>query len=107
MLIDRPSPNRRDSLAAARPAPAKHNPGSVVRTPAQMAVAPSARCISPRTGPTLVTAGRRLQGGEHDRDDQDGAGGDPPSGGHFDGAVQFERQVVLVAAHRAILPYIL
>lgn len=56
----RPSPIRRDNHGAASPAAAKHRPGKVVRTPAQVSEAPNAPRISGSSGPTLVIAGRRF-----------------------------------------------
>jgi hypothetical protein len=56
----RPSPNRLASHGAANPAAEKHSTGKVVSIPAQIDEVPSAPRISPSSGATLVTEGRRF-----------------------------------------------
>jgi hypothetical protein len=58
--ITAPVPNRRARRGAANPTEAKQTTGSEVSRPATVAFMPTPVRISASTGPTLVTASRRL-----------------------------------------------
>ena len=58
--ITRAAPTRRASRGAARPNEAKQTTGTEVSSPATVALIPRPWRISVSTGPTLVTASRRL-----------------------------------------------